>query len=41
MEINFYLRAAKPEMIQDYKQQRGLDHLGIPDFIASGSFTFR
>ena len=41
MEINFYLRAAKAEMIETYKDQRKLEHLGVPQFVASGSFIYR
>jgi hypothetical protein len=41
VETNFYLRAARPSMIASYKEKRQIQHLGVPEFIASGSFHFR
>ncbi len=41
VETNFYLRAVRPEMVSDYKKQKMLTHLGVPEYVASGSFTFR
>lgn len=37
-EINFYLRCARKQMIEDYMTARQLKHLGIPRFIASGIY---
>jgi vaccinia related kinase len=41
VERNFYLRAAKPEMLSTYKEQKNLTHLGVPRFVASGSFMYK
>ena len=41
VERNFYLRAARPEMISSYREKQKLKHLGIPRFVASGSFFYR
>lgn len=37
-EINFYLRCAKRESIEEYMVAKKLKHLGMPRFIASGIY---
>lgn len=37
-EINFYLRCAKRETIEEYMMAKKLKHLGMPRFIASGIY---
>lgn len=37
-EINFYLRCARKETIEEYMTAKKLKHLGIPRFVASGIF---
>lgn len=37
-EINFYLRCAKQETIEEYMAAKKLKHLGMPRFIASGIY---
>ncbi|XP_063242498.1 serine/threonine-protein kinase VRK1-like [Bacillus rossius redtenbacheri] len=41
VERNFYVRVAKQEMIDKWKQDRGLSHLGISPYVASGSHSHR
>lgn len=35
-ELHFYMRAAKPEMIKEWKKTYGMKSLGVPEYIASG-----
>lgn len=37
-EINFYLRCARRETIEEYMMGKKLKHLGIPRFVASGIY---
>lgn len=37
-EINFYLRCARKETIEEYMMAKKLKHLGIPRFVASGIY---
>lgn len=37
-EINFYLRCARKESIEEYMTAKKLKHLGIPRFVASGIY---
>lgn len=37
-EINFYLRCARKETIEEYISAKKLKHLGIPRFVASGIY---
>lgn len=37
-EINFYLRCARKETIEDYMMAKKLKHLGMPRFVASGIY---
>ncbi|XP_018335382.1 serine/threonine-protein kinase VRK1-like isoform X2 [Agrilus planipennis] len=37
VEINCYLRIAKPEMIIEWKKENNIQHLGMPYYVASGS----
>ncbi|CAH0546733.1 unnamed protein product [Brassicogethes aeneus] len=37
VEINCYLRIAKEYMVEHWKQQHNLSHLGMPHYVASGS----
>ena len=41
VEINFYIRGAQREDIADFARENNWKHLGVPHFVASGSFTFR
>ncbi|KAJ8922209.1 hypothetical protein NQ315_004146 [Exocentrus adspersus] len=41
VEINCYLRIAKPEIIEEWKRDRNLSFLGMPHYIASGSHAYR
>ena len=41
VEINFYIRGGKEVAIQEFKSQKDFAHLGVPHFVASGSFTYR
>jgi hypothetical protein len=40
VEIAFYLKAAKAASLNAFRSSRGLSHLGVPHFVASGSLTF-
>ncbi|XP_069674134.1 serine/threonine-protein kinase VRK1-like isoform X2 [Periplaneta americana] len=40
VEMNCYLRVAKPEMIEEWKKRRRLKHLGISSYIGSGSHVY-
>ncbi|XP_076441731.1 uncharacterized protein LOC143280874 isoform X3 [Babylonia areolata] len=35
-EFHFYQRAAKPDLIQGWTRRRGLQYLGVPQFLGSG-----
>lgn len=37
-EINFYLRCARRETIEEYMTAKKLEHLGMPRFVASGIY---
>ncbi|RZC38781.1 serine/threonine-protein kinase VRK1, partial [Asbolus verrucosus] len=37
VEVNCYLRIAKPIMIEEWKKQKKLNSLGMPHYVASGS----
>ncbi len=39
MEQAFYQRAAKPDLVDEWKKQHKLSHLGVPKFIGSGMHT--
>ena len=39
MEIAFYLNAAREEQLAEWRRSRGLDHVGVAGFVASGSLT--
>mgnify|MGYP001198154359 CR=1 FL=1 len=41
VELHFYCRATKKEDIEDFKKERDMRHLGIPDLKGCGSFLFR
>lgn len=41
VETNFYLRATRPESIQQWKNQHNQLHLGVPHVEGSGSFRLR
>ena len=41
MELHFYCRATKKEQIEDFKIEKKMGHLGIPDLKGCGSFLFR
>ncbi|XP_021932623.1 serine/threonine-protein kinase VRK1-like isoform X3 [Zootermopsis nevadensis] len=41
VEINFYLRAAKTDMIDEWKRRRRLKHVGLSPYIGSGSHVYR
>lgn len=38
VEIHFYLQAAQDDNLEEYKNTNRLKHLGIPRFVASGSY---
>ncbi|KAL3284898.1 hypothetical protein HHI36_019033 [Cryptolaemus montrouzieri] len=38
-EINCYLRIARQNMLDEWKKQKGLHSLGMPNYVASGSHT--
>lgn len=39
VEMNFYIRAAQPNTVADFKQKKGLTSLGMPVHCGSGSHT--
>lgn len=41
VEISFYIRAAKKEQLEAFKAEKGLNHLGLAHFVASGSLVFK
>jgi hypothetical protein len=41
MEIDSYGTFARPEMIKQYKSGRMLNHLGLLQYMASGSLVYR
>ncbi|KAK6632412.1 hypothetical protein RUM44_007454 [Polyplax serrata] len=41
VEMNFYIRVAKKEMISEWKKNKGLKHLGMPYYIAFGSHSYQ
>ncbi|KAJ9585905.1 hypothetical protein L9F63_020468 [Diploptera punctata] len=41
VEINCYLRIAKPLMIEEWKKKRRLKHLGVSAYIGSGSHVYK
>jgi len=41
VEMNFYLRAAQPEKVAEFKKQNNLTSLGMPVHCGSGSHTFK
>jgi vaccinia related kinase len=41
VEINFYRRVAKSNMIDEWKKRRMLTHLGLPHYIGSGSRNYK
>ena len=41
VERTFYIKAARPKEIEDYRQSKGLTSLGIPFHKGHGSHTFR
>jgi len=41
VELHFYCRATKKEQIEDFKVEKKMRHLGIPDLKGCGSFLFR
>ncbi|KAG8238948.1 hypothetical protein J437_LFUL018698 [Ladona fulva] len=41
VEMNFYIRAAQPEMIQSWMKERKLKFLGMPCYISSGSHEYK
>jgi hypothetical protein len=41
VETNFYLRATRKDLIDLWKQERGIPHLGVPHVEGSGSFQLR
>lgn len=40
VEMNFYIRVAKEEMVEKWKKDRGMKHLGMPHYIAFGSHQY-
>ena len=40
MEIGFYLNAGRRDQLAAWTAERGLDHLGVPHFVASGSLGY-
>jgi vaccinia related kinase len=40
VEVNFYLRVCQKPQIDAFRWERGLDHLGVPHFVASGFCMF-
>nr|CAD7445768.1 unnamed protein product [Timema bartmani] len=40
VEMNFYVRSAKPSLIEEWKQQKGLTHLGLSPYHGSGSHVY-
>merc|ERR1712018_554834 len=41
VELHFYCRATKKEQIEDFRIEKKMGHLGIPDLKGCGSFLFR
>mgnify|MGYP002048367730 CR=1 FL=1 len=41
VEMNFYIRAAKPQEVDDYRTRKGLTSLGMPVHKGSGSHIFK
>ena len=41
VEMNFYIRAAKPDDVESFRRQRGMVHLGMPVLRGSGSHVFK
>ncbi|XP_077437437.1 serine/threonine-protein kinase VRK2 [Vanacampus margaritifer] len=39
-ELGFYIRAAKPESVQQWMRSRRLDHLGVPKYWGSGQTEY-
>ncbi len=37
VEVNFYLSAAREEQLEEWRTERGLSHVGVAQFVASGS----
>ncbi|RZF43062.1 hypothetical protein LSTR_LSTR001240 [Laodelphax striatellus] len=40
-EIHFYMRASKPEFLEEWKKMKKVKHCGISPFYSSGLFTFK
>jgi len=41
VEMNFYIRAAQPEKVSEFKKQKGLTSFGMPVHCGSGSHLFK
>jgi len=41
VEMNFYLRTAKAEMVEEFRKKRGLKSFGMPVLRGSGNHTFK
>jgi len=41
VEMNFYIRVAKADMIDEWKKSRKLKFMGMPQFIGSGSHLYK
>merc|ERR1719458_2321232 len=41
VEMNFYIRSAKAEMVEEFRQKRGLKSFGMPILRGSGNHTFK
>jgi len=37
VEVHFYIRATKPEQLDQFRRDHGIKHLGVPRYIASGT----
>ncbi|XP_047116541.1 serine/threonine-protein kinase VRK1-like [Schistocerca piceifrons] len=41
VEMNFYIRAAKPEMILEWQRRKRLQHLGMSPYVGAGSHMYK